>query len=276
MEKKSKFLEPFAKNLRYLCANQSSVSLICRELGINRQQFARYLTGKNRPSAFNMRKIEVYFELPLGTLYLEEAEFQSRFGGTTLPAGSVFQPAGTFVSGMQEKDLRQLRPYLGYYHSYFYSFAWSEMVLKTLVWFYQKNNQILSKTVERIRDPATGERYVFKYHGNVIMTDGRIYVIDSRTKADSEMAMTILYGTYRGRATKLSGLTMGSSSASRHDPAVARVVYSSLGPNVDVKQALRSCGLFVPKSREIPPGIPHLINNILDEGQSVLTARHIE
>ena len=51
----------FAKNLRILISYSKSISSISRDLRISRQQFTRYLAGKNLPSVRNMRKISDYF-----------------------------------------------------------------------------------------------------------------------------------------------------------------------------------------------------------------------
>lgn len=50
-----------AQNLRLICAREKSVSEICREIGINRQQFGKYLSGRSRPSQNNMHRICQHF-----------------------------------------------------------------------------------------------------------------------------------------------------------------------------------------------------------------------
>ena len=49
----------FTKNLQVLLSPVQSVSELCRELNINRQQFARYLSGTSRPSKFNLAKLPI-------------------------------------------------------------------------------------------------------------------------------------------------------------------------------------------------------------------------
>lgn len=49
--------EFFAENLRLLCSYEKSVSAVCRSVGINRQQFSKYLSGANQPSTNNLRRI---------------------------------------------------------------------------------------------------------------------------------------------------------------------------------------------------------------------------
>lgn len=47
----------FAANLRRLCNSTTSIADICRDTGINRQQFNKYLAGRSVPSARVLRKI---------------------------------------------------------------------------------------------------------------------------------------------------------------------------------------------------------------------------
>jgi transcriptional regulator with XRE-family HTH domain len=49
----------FAKHstVRYL----PSASVFCREIGLNRQQINKYLSGRSLPSAFNLRRLTAYF-----------------------------------------------------------------------------------------------------------------------------------------------------------------------------------------------------------------------
>ena len=44
----------FGKNLRWLCGLRRSVSFVARELGINRQQFGRYVNNKSYPNTHNL------------------------------------------------------------------------------------------------------------------------------------------------------------------------------------------------------------------------------
>lgn len=268
-------LTALASNLKLLCSRESSVSSLCRKLAINRQQFARYLSGQVRPSAHNQEKIEGYFGLEPGALHLSSERFSGLYGRRS----SFGEFGGNMPSGLAEtldSDIRRLRPYLGFYHAYFYSFGWQGMIMKTLVWLYEKDGQAHSKSIERMRDPVSGHRFVFKYNGLVTIKAERLFIVENATLSAREMALTILFGTYRSQATRLSGLTMGSSSASRRDPSVARVVYNKVNAGVNARKALKACGLFLPNSRDIPSDIKPLLLNQLAPGKDVLTALPIE
>ena len=50
-------LPGLADNLRQLCRQRRSTSEVCRAIGINRQQFNKYLSGAAVPSSFNLARI---------------------------------------------------------------------------------------------------------------------------------------------------------------------------------------------------------------------------
>lgn len=52
-----------ARNLQMLCDRLGSANFVSRELGINRQQFEKYLKGRSLPSPTTMGKICGYFEI---------------------------------------------------------------------------------------------------------------------------------------------------------------------------------------------------------------------
>ncbi|WP_245461071.1 helix-turn-helix transcriptional regulator, partial [Mesorhizobium sp. M7A.F.Ca.US.005.03.2.1] len=65
--------ENLAANLRRLVQRHASVSAVCRELGINRTQFERYLQGKAVPNKTTARLICDYFKIDENELYREPA-----------------------------------------------------------------------------------------------------------------------------------------------------------------------------------------------------------
>ena len=51
----------FSANLRFLCERQGTISNLCRRIGLNRQQFNKYLSGSHLPSSQNLRLIANFF-----------------------------------------------------------------------------------------------------------------------------------------------------------------------------------------------------------------------
>jgi transcriptional regulator with XRE-family HTH domain len=60
----------FAENLRSKCMEHESIAAVCSGIGINRQQFNKYLAGSALPNAITLRKICKYLDVPEQALFL--------------------------------------------------------------------------------------------------------------------------------------------------------------------------------------------------------------
>ena len=79
----------FAANLRRKCANFGSIAEVCRGVGINRQQFNKYLAGNSIPNALTLRKICIFLDIQEQSLFFdEEASVINSNGGKELPGFS--------------------------------------------------------------------------------------------------------------------------------------------------------------------------------------------
>ena len=69
----------FGENLRWLCGLRKSVSFVARELGINRQQFGRYVNNKSYPNTYSLIAICDYFNLKAVDFELPHREFSQKY-----------------------------------------------------------------------------------------------------------------------------------------------------------------------------------------------------
>jgi len=267
-------VDDFARNLRILCTAHRSVSEICRLTGINRQQFGRYLNGTYRPSRFNMRRICKIFGVHESDLMLPAADFETFFN---LHFMEIKQGGGAGWLGRNLENLVRmndpsLRKYIGWYHSYSYSFGWPEWVIQSLVSVYEYQGRVLSKTIEHLRDPLHGARFVYKYNGIVTTSANRIFIAEHDALQHDDFSLKILFQTHRSHVNFLSGLVTGTSSRPDRQPTSARIVLKYLGGTIDTRAELKKCGMFVPNHYNINPKILSLIDNTLAEGETVLHA----
>jgi transcriptional regulator with XRE-family HTH domain len=63
-----------ATNLQRLVAEIGSANLVSRELGINRQQFEKYLKGRSLPSRATLTKLCAYFKISEETLFSQSQD----------------------------------------------------------------------------------------------------------------------------------------------------------------------------------------------------------
>ncbi len=81
----------FAGNLRRQCSRFESIAEFCRQSGINRQQFNRYLSGQNLPNPRSLRKICATLGTSKASLFVA--------GGRALATASVFSTTEQAILG---------------------------------------------------------------------------------------------------------------------------------------------------------------------------------
>jgi len=247
------------ENLQLLCSFEHSVSDACRAMGINRQQFSKYLNGTSKPSARNLNKICNYFSVHPSDLYLPQDQFSHSEAvekrRTRLTSDISSGPAYREAFNGHGKNLK---PYLGYYLVYFYSFSWDQLIICALTRLENVNGQICTKTVERSRDPASNALFLSKYDGQAAFLGNRIFLSEYQSSAKDAIVETVLFPKGRGQLTYLQGVTFGISSHKRN-PYMARTVFQYLGSNVDLRAAMKAVGLHARDSGKINPYILNLL-----------------
>ena len=254
-----------AQNLHLLCGYYRSIAEVCRRLGVNRQQFNKYLSGSTVPSRHNMRRICDFFGVTEAELFLSPGRFAEL---VTLsprrrvePAGST--PGADFLGSIGASVQRLPDRYYGYYFRYFYSFAYPGYITKSFVALFQKDNVPYWKNIEILRRRGRDrprETFTFKYVGLIHLIAERLYVIEYETILKGSLTQTILYPSYRSHVTFLTGVQTALATPGRR-PSASRVLFEHLGTRIDIRRALRSCGHFHHEGDAIDPAIKDRIKN---------------
>ena len=255
----------FAENLRMICSAESSISEVCRQIGINRQQFNKYLNGTTYPSANNFRKICDFFDIRASEFHLPSIEFETH--PTIVSRLNNTKQASDTNHGFQSAfagQTKALRPYLGYFHSYFETDSWADHTICALVHLYEKDGKILSKTIERSHDPLDDTLYLSKYDGQVALLGNRIFVVEFQSLDRDALVETVLYPFGRGQLSYLRGTTFGVTSRQRK-PFASEVVWKFLGTNIDVKAALNTVGLYNRSSKQLDQKVISILNSENDK-----------
>ena len=247
----------FTHNLRFLCGKHTSISEVCRNLGMNRQQFNKYLSGTTRPSQRNLNRICEFFRISDSQLLLPHKEFTSKYGQN---ADFLFEQQFEKLFPTSASDLKR---YLGYYHSYFYSLGYPGKIICSLVSMHEYKKRVFTKDIERLYDKketARENKFINKYTGIVSYSCNRIFIMERDMLWGDAFNMTILYPTYQSHIKYLHGLSIGCPTLGRI-PSCARIAYAYLGKEIDKRQALSRCGLYHPGDIDIPQAVLKLIDN---------------
>lgn len=249
-------------NLKYICSFYPSIAEICREIGINRQQFNRYLNGDNCPRSYNLNQICRYFGLSKSELMLPHSQFVSLIDSRkNVQSEAVEHPFISHLTQLCNQNNDMMEPYLGYYHEYYYSMSSPGYILKGLVCLERKHDGFYHQRTERLTtDTDPGKTSYCKYQGMSFFLNDRIFMIDYESLTKNEIVETILFPSYQQRISLLDGMKIGVAAAGSRTPTSAKVVFEYLGKNIDVLKALKTCRLYSSESESIGLNIKQRLN----------------
>jgi transcriptional regulator with XRE-family HTH domain len=181
----------FAENLRSKCMEHESIAAVCSGIGINRQQFNKYLAGSALPNAITLRKICKYLDVPEQALFLGgnspvlNRESKIRFSGLATDPFSFlnsFHPA----SGNEENELRP-----GAYYCYFPLHNAPGMLLRSLVFVRRCKGQ-MSFSRLTVFPPSNGSQNYLaagKHRGVVLSNGSELYFLGSNRYAPRQLSL---------------------------------------------------------------------------------------
>ena len=240
--------EDFSSNIRNLCAEKPSITHVCREIGINRQQFNRYLSGEGMPSAHNLRRICNYFGLKEADLFLSREKFETLH---TINSNKSTKTPINILSQAFPGNLGAMRRYIGTYYSHFFTPSWDGNILKGLVMLYERDGYIVSRSVERGTNPDGTIRFRVRFDGLASYRSNRIFIIESEQGNEGSMVETILFPAHRQQISYLRGMTMGVAWRPRLMPYSSRTIWQRVSERTSAREALKRCGVFPLDSRYI-------------------------
>jgi hypothetical protein len=264
----------FAANLRLACSYFPSVSVVCRRLELNRTQFNRYLAGTSRPTPHTLRRMGDFFGLEPHEWWLPHSQFAQLLSirphaGTAAEAADDSEaPAPDrgdhlgALAQMARSSASALDRYLGAWFEYYHSMSNPGRVLKSLLWLYRHDSGVRYVRMERLAPPGrTAGVERCRYVGVALLVNERIFLIDSEQFTGNELTQTILLPSYKNRLGRLGGLKLGVSAGSGREPSAARTVLEALGQRIDMRRALRQCGLHEPGHAGLDTDILRRIDN---------------
>lgn len=265
----------FQKNLRLLCSYSRSIADACNRLGINRQQFHRYLNGTSRPSLRNIQKICDFFGVEESEILLDHEAF-SRLIAMRRPRGPEVDPFGDFIAKLvriNPNASNDMSGYLGYYYSYLRPVEFSGKILRSLVQVFDQDGFVYVKTIENYSAATRRKRKILKHTGIAIHTGERILIHEREVTAGQMIWTTMLHPSESDQASVLTGLTLGVSSGMERDIACYRVVWEALGHSIEIRSSLQRCGLFDVNKGTIASDIVRGTSNSIEPGEDAFVYR---
>lgn len=248
--------ENFSKNLKHICAERVSIAQVCREIGINQQQFNRYLSGSGMPSAHNLRRICLYFDVLERDLLADGGGFIAERGQLNKNRPSVQKdPFSNAFPG----DLSRLRQYVGTYHIHFLSPSWPGHIMIGAAFLDEQNGQVNVRTIERGLGPSRERLQRARYDGRSSFHGSRIFVVEFESEQEGSISETVLYPAHRQQRTYLRGMTLGLAWRPRRMPYASRIIWKRVENRVSVREALGKCGIHAIDGHNIDPTVRNFL-----------------
>jgi transcriptional regulator with XRE-family HTH domain len=256
----------FAANLRKHCSAFASIAEVCRGIGINRQQFNKYLAGQILPNSRTLRRISEY-------LGVSEVEL---FQDVSSPS-SIIVPKPEFSAAQDfESVLRSFIPRLkresealkeGFYFCYF-PLQNPNFLMRSLLKVSHINGEVSFKRITFIRSNTHPKKYLArgKHIGIVLGTSQEIYLLGTNRSSNQISLITIDRSVTAG-APVLQGMCLTRDAQNQ---LACRVMLEPIGSKINIKQAIRKLGLISIDDREIAPQIVvSLASNAISDGQQL-------
>lgn len=265
----------FCQNLRFLTSFYPSIADVCRRIGINRQQFNKYLNGYSQPSASNLKKICDFFGVEDFEINLPHEDFKEIINGKPQEeAISISFVGQSSLQALFEDKVKELGRYCGFYYSYRYSFSEPHLILKSLILLQELDGVVISKRFERFTEDGNQEEFtsVSKYHGYVTLLHDRVFIVEAGRLKEEEIGETILYPSFRNQTLWLSGLHTGVSTRDDRRIGSAQVLFQYLGRSGDRYEMLKGCGRFSLTDKNIPTKVQNYFSrdDVYNSTQSAL------
>lgn len=237
----------FGENLKLACATRQSISELCRAIGINRQQFNRYINAGTLPSAHNRLRIATFFGLQPADFDLAASTFRRK-----LETRRQSLPAEGPLADAFPGNLPALRPYLGFYQTWHVSLSWPDRIVCSCAHMRERDGQIVVTSLERIEDAESGIRQRSRYVGLAACRRQRIFLTELTRGEAPTFGQTILMPFEIHQRQYLRGLTMGISWRNDNLPYATRTVWRHRGDRTDRRALVANCGIYELSSANLP------------------------
>ncbi len=237
------------ENLQFLCRFRKSRSVVAREIGLNRQQFEKYLSGRAFPSSHVRQRIAAYFGISFESLVLPPKTFQEAQADL-----EILGAANTF--GLPEtstQELAFLRHYVGAFQTYFLNPAWPGKIQAGVVFVREENRQISTIFYNRTRDPDTNDLHRSRLDGQLFLRGERLFLLEKTRGTEDRISETILYPPHRHSGKYLTGMSFGVTWRPYRVPFATRTIWRRLPQAMALRTVLQNCGIRDPDHRSLDP-----------------------
>jgi len=244
-------------NLRELCKQKPSISYVCKELGINRQQFAKYINGENFPRKKTLKKICDYFGVREIDLFVDPESYLLSLAGKkgALIKQRDFQQMLEQISSTQETMLED-----GFYLTYFRAGSDPDWVIKSVTAIGKRENRTEFRRLTGYNENRSSawRLSLGSHRGLVLNRRGVLYfaALDQRSSQAPSLAIM------QWAPTEISILTGRSIALTKSGADICDVIMERLPKGTTLLAALRKSGAVGIRDNELSVQIRQFFHNM--------------
>jgi transcriptional regulator with XRE-family HTH domain len=242
----------FAENLRRKCMEYESIAAVCSGIGINRQQFNKYLAGSALPNAITLRRICKYLDMPEQALFVGgnspvlNAESKIRFN-------SLLSDQFAFLSGFQfanDNEENELRP--GAYYCYFPLHNAPGLLLKSLILVRRKHGTTTFVRFTVFPSSNRTAKYLAsgKHRGVVLSSKMEFYFLGTNVYSPQQLSLMTVERAKQGQNLSLSGAII---TRSVNDMISCRVCLKYESKKKNIREMIQELGFHHEANCDLEP-----------------------
>ena len=204
----------FAENLRRECAQFRTISEVCSAIGINRQQFNKYLAGTSIPNSITLRRICSFFEISEQSLFVNTAK--GLFPAQDVSSGfkSIANgPFGFLVGSTRNYDFTTDLMHEGAYYCYFRMPNTPGMLVRSLIYL-KSQGRFMSfiRLTNFWSSQRSSKSYVKGRHsGTIFYNQSEIYFLGTNRYSPFQLSLITIEKSSLIEKNYCSGYTLTRS-----------------------------------------------------------------
>jgi transcriptional regulator with XRE-family HTH domain len=256
----------FAERLTELCKTRPSVSSVARDLDINRQQFARYISGESLPRQAINQKIADYFGVDPGDLH-SDRPIKGR-SNTSLASSSTVTAMMKLLDAAAVQPITNADLEPGFYWQYKLLLRMPGKVVKSLamitkvdgVYRYKRRSSVVYNAQLNGTVKNTFNGVFFKQNGFLVMSDVG--------EALNDLTFHVFATRHLYDTSIKPGLHMTIGLSGSFGPKSARLFLKKIPDDESILAHARKQGVV--KKADLPAGYTHILEGMDVEGSGIM------
>lgn len=248
--------ENMGKNLRALCRQKGTISQVCKEIGINRQQFTKYLNGENFPRRATLEKICNYF----GVAEIDLFKDPNHVGSGKLSPGELvasnkrYREVYDGLTAPQEMPLKD-----GLYYTYFQAHSQKNWIVRSVTAVKKMGNLTEFIRITGFNEKSSSPWSLYKgdHSGLVFHRRRYLYFVGLDAIASNTPSLiAVQWGAMEVEVLKGYALVWTTEG-----PEICNCLVERISPDYGLKRAIRESGSMGIKDAKLPTHIKQIFHN---------------